>query len=96
MKLLYLCSPKLQTMTTVNNQEAIFNLDEIYKYKDLIDGSDRDIIKKIIFDSNEEAKKLHTEFLRLVTQEVDHKLNKEEFNVLKKQLIRQMNAHLGN
>ena len=39
-------------METINNKEAIFKLDEIYKYKDLIDISDRDVIKKIIFKNS--------------------------------------------
>jgi len=83
-------------METIDNRGAIIELDEIYKYKDLIEASDRDVIKKIIFDSNEASEKFHQEFLRLVTQEVNHQLNKEEFKVLKNQLIRQMEAHLGN
>ncbi len=81
-------------METINNKEAIFKLDEIYKYKDLIDSLDRDVIKQIIFDRDEKSEELHQEFLRLVTQEVDHKLNKEEFKVLKNQLIRQMKSYL--
>jgi len=40
-------------METIDNRGAIIELDEIYKYKDLIEASDRDVIKKIIFDSNE-------------------------------------------
>ena len=83
-------------METVDNKGHLFELDEIYKYKDLIESSDRDVIKKIIFSNSEEATAFHSEFLRLVTQEVDHKLNKEEFNVLKRQLIRQMEAYLEN
>jgi hypothetical protein len=50
-------------METIDNREAIFKLDEIYKYKDLIDSSDRDVIKRIIFDNTEESNKLNNEFL---------------------------------
>ncbi|MGB0887901.1 MAG: hypothetical protein ACPGSL_07245 [Vicingaceae bacterium] len=81
-------------MEVIDNKEALFFLDEVYKYKNLIDSSDRDLIKKIIFETSEEANKLHQEFIRLVTQEVDHKLNKKEFAVLKDQLIREINAYL--
>ncbi len=83
-------------METIDNRESLFELDEIYKYKDLIDSSDKDVIKKIIFDKDEEANRLHLEFIRLVTQEVDHKLNKAEFKVLKDKLIRDMTTYLGN
>tara|TARA_B100000809_G_scaffold242472_1_gene266584 strand:+ start:2049 stop:2300 length:252 start_codon:yes stop_codon:yes gene_type:complete len=83
-------------METVDNRDAIFKLEEIYKYKDLIESSDRDLIKSIIFKNGEESTKLHQEFLRLVGQEVDHKLNKEEFKVLKDQLMREMKKFLEN
>lgn len=83
-------------METIDNRGAIIELEEIYKYKDLILSSDRDVLKKIIFDRNEASEKFHQEFLSLVAQEVDHKLNKEEFKVLKDQLIKQMETHLGN
>ncbi|MFB0923987.1 MAG: hypothetical protein QMB65_01685 [Vicingaceae bacterium] len=82
-------------METVDNRDAIFKLEEIYKYKDLIESSDRDLIKSIIFDNTEGATKLHQEFLRLVGQELDHKLNKEEFKVLKDQLMREIKKFLG-
>jgi hypothetical protein len=83
-------------METVDNRDAIFKLEEIYKYKDLIESSDRDLIKSIIFDNTEGAGALHQDFLRLVAQEVDHKLNKAEFKVLKDQLMREMKKFSEN
>ncbi|MDG1477288.1 MAG: hypothetical protein P8Q14_09085, partial [Vicingaceae bacterium] len=76
-------------MRTVDNRSALFELNEIYKYKDLIELEDKEVIKKIICDVSESSNDLHNEFLRLVKQEVDHKLNKSEFKVLKDKLIRE-------
>ncbi len=82
-------------METIDNRSSIFELDEIYKYKDLIELEDKEIIKAIIFDLSDASVALHEEFLRLVAQEVDHKLNKDEFRVLKDKLMREMKAHLN-
>lgn len=83
-------------MDTIDNRSSIFELEEIYKYKDLIELEDKEIIKRIICDINEGSNDLHKEFLRLVAQEVDHKLNKSEFKVLKDKLIRDMKAYLNS
>jgi len=82
-------------MEAIDNRSSIFELEEIYKYKDLIELEDKVVIKAIICDTKESSKNLHKEFLRLVSQEVDHKLNKSEFKVLKDKLIRDMKADLG-
>ncbi len=81
-------------METIDNRASIFELEEIFKYKDLIEASDRDTIKQIIFNTKDESSVLHKEFLRLVAQEVDHKLNKAEFQVLKNKLISEMKQFL--
>jgi hypothetical protein len=82
-------------MDSVDNRGDIFELEEIFKYKDLIELEDKDIIKTIICNPSKESNSLHKEFLRLVTQEVDHKLTKEEFKVLKNKLIREMRAYIN-
>ena len=82
-------------MEAIDNRSSIFELEEIYKYKDLVELEDKVVIKAIICDVNESSNNLHKEFLRLVAQEVDHKLNKDEFKVLKDKLIREMKAHLS-
>ena len=81
-------------METVDNRSSLFELDEIYKYKDLITSEDKERIKTIICHSSTESNDFHKEFLRLVSQEVDHKLTKDEFRVLKDKLIRDINAYL--
>ncbi|MEJ6735707.1 MAG: hypothetical protein QNK84_01535 [Flavobacteriales bacterium] len=83
-------------METVDNRSSIFELEEIYKYKDLIELEDKETIKAIIFDTSELSNTLHNEFLRMVEQEVDHKLNKTEFKVLKDKLMRDMKAHIDS
>jgi len=87
---------KLIIMETTDNRASLFELEEIYKYTGLIDALDRDVIKKVIENQHEEANKFHKEFLRLVAQEVDHKLNKAEFTVLKNKLIKEIDAFLAN
>jgi len=81
-------------METIDNRESIFELEEIYKYKDLIEQEDKNIIKAIICNSSKESNALHKEFLRIVYQEVDHKLTKVEFKVLKTKLMKDMKAHI--
>lgn len=82
-------------METIDNRASIFELDEIYKYKDLIDISDKAILKEIICTGDEQSDNLYSEFLNLVAKEVDHELNKEEFSKLKNELIIDMKKHLG-
>ena len=74
----------------------LLELDEIYKYKDLIELDDKATIKAIICDTNANSNTLHEQFLNLVAQEVDHKLNKSEFKVLKDKLIVEMKAFLNS
>ena len=87
---------KNKTMEAVDNRKSIFELDEIYKYKDLIELDDKATIKAIICDTNANSNTLHEQFLNLVAQEVDHKLNKSEFKVLKDKLIVEMKAFLNS
>ena len=81
-------------METIDNRASLHELEEIYKYKDLIESSDRDIIKQIIFDVNEQSTSLYNEFLKLVADEIDHSINKAEFKVLKDSLIVKMTGYL--
>jgi len=81
-------------METVDNRASLIELDEIYKYKNLIELSDKDIIKKIIFKGDAKSKNLYSDFIKLVADEVDHQLNKAEFAEEKKRLIGKMKAYL--
>ena len=81
-------------MVKIDKRKSIYELDEIYKYKSLIERSDRDTIKEIIYCDDEESNSLHDEFIKLVTMEVNHELNKEEFYELKDELIIDMKKNL--
>jgi hypothetical protein len=81
-------------METIDNRASLTELDEIYKYKNLIELSDKDVIRKIIFKGDLRAKSLYDDFLKLVADEVDHLLNKAEFAEEKKKLIGKMKAYL--
>ncbi|MDG2226599.1 MAG: hypothetical protein P8L20_02590 [Flavobacteriales bacterium] len=81
-------------METVDNRASLIELDEIYKYKNLIELSDKDVIKKIIFKGDAKSKNLYSDFIKLVADEVDHQLNKVEFAEEKKRLIGKMKAYL--
>ena len=81
-------------METIDNRASIFELDEIYKYKDLIEATDQVIIKEIICADDEKSEHLHAEFLKLVAKEVDHELNKAQFTDLKDKLVAEMKQHL--
>jgi hypothetical protein len=81
-------------METIDNRASLTELDEIYKYKNLIELSDKDVIRKIIFKGDLRAKSLYDDFLKLVADEVDHQLNKTEFSEEKKMLIGKMKAYL--
>ena len=81
-------------MKTVDKRAVIFELNEIYKYKDLISKSDRDIIKAIIYKGDERANKFHEDFMNLVASEIDHSLNKVSFTELKDILINEMQQYL--
>jgi hypothetical protein len=83
-------------METVDNRASLFELKEIYKYKDLINASDMAVIKEVICKAGEESEELHQAFMKLVADEVDHQLNKAEFEVLKDKLISEMKAYLEN
>jgi len=82
-------------MIKVDKRSSIFELDEIFKYKSLIERTDRDVIKEIIYEDDEESIALYNEFLKLVAMEVDHELNKTQFYELKDELIIDMKKHLG-
>jgi hypothetical protein len=82
-------------METIDNRAKIFELEEIYKYKDLIEATDKSVIKEIICLGDEESKALHQDFIKLVALEVDHELTKDEFYDLKDELIYEMKQYLG-
>ena len=82
-------------METIDNRDRLFELDEIYKYKDLIDADDKLVIKEVICDLRPEAQDLHQNFLKLVADEVDHQLNKDGFNAKKEVLMNEMKSFLG-
>jgi hypothetical protein len=81
-------------METIDNRASLTELDEIYKYKNLIELSDKDVIRKIIFKGDVRSKSLYADFIKLVADEVDHLLNKAEFAEEKKKLIGKMKAYL--
>ena len=82
-------------MEAVDNRSKIFELDEIFKYKNLINNSDKQIIKEIICTNDDKSVDFYAEFINLVTKEVDHVLNKAEFEALKNKLIVEMKEHLN-
>jgi len=81
-------------METIDNRPKLYELDEIYKYKDLINTADKATIKQIIFKGDEKSTQLYNEFMKLVADEIDHQLNKDEFSEMKKVLIGKMKAYL--
>ncbi len=83
-------------MEVIDKRSNLFELDEIYKYKNLIDSSDRATIKEIIYADDEQSSLLYNDFIKLVADEVDHQLNKAEFSELKDKLIIKMKEHLQN
>ena len=82
-------------MEAIDNRSSLYELEEIFKYKDLIEASDRDVIKAIIFDREEESTVLYNKFLKLVADEVDHQLNKIEFATQKDKLVAEMKDYLA-
>ena len=83
-------------METIDNRASIFEINEIYKYKDLITSEDRNVIKAIIFKGDEQSLALHRRFMELVASEIDHTLNKTSFAELKDNLIIEMKQYLDN
>ncbi len=82
--------------TTVDKRAYLFELGEIYKFKDLIEISDKAIIKQIIIDGDNQSMAYYQEFIKLVAMEVAHELNKTEFNGLKDKLVANMKQYLEN
>lgn len=82
-------------METIDNRASLFELKEIFKYKDLIDANDMAVIKEVICKAEDQSDALHHEFLKLVADEVDHQLNKAEFTIKKDELITEMKAYLA-
>lgn len=80
--------------TVVDKSGYLFELGEIYKFKDLIEITDKAIIKEIIVDGGKQSMDYYNEFIRLVAMEVDHTLNKKQFYELKDKLIADMKKHL--
>ncbi len=81
-------------MIKVDKRSSIYELEEIYKYKSLIERADRDVIKQIIYNDDDRSTILYDRFLFLVAEEVDHKLNKPEFYELKNKLVVEMKQYL--
>ena len=86
----------ISQMEVIDNRASLFELDEIYKYKDLIEDGDMNVIKEVICKSDEKSDSLHQEFLKLVADEVDHSINKAEFALQKDKLIAKMEAYLAS
>lgn len=82
-------------MEVIDKQGALFEVDEIFKYKDLIDRADRDVIKAIINKDDDKSNEFYTRFMELVVKEVAHELNKTQFAELRDQLISEMKNHIG-
>ncbi len=82
-------------MEVLEKNEALFKVDEIFKYKDLIDREDREVIKAIINNNDENSTTFYNSFLELVVKEADHKLNKKEFAEHRDNLVTEMKKHLG-
>jgi hypothetical protein len=81
-------------MEIVDKRDSIFEINEIYKFKDLIDIADKNVIKEVIYDGDEKCLSFHQEFMKLVAMEIDHELNKTQFSKLKNQLISDMRRYL--
>ncbi len=81
-------------MDTIDHRARIFELDEIYKYKDLINTLDKSVIKQIILKNDKQSEILYEKFMQLVADEVDHQINKAEFQDLKDALIVKMSNYL--
>ena len=80
--------------TVVDKSAYFFELGEIYKFKDLIEITDKAIIKEIIVDGDKQSMTYYHEFIKLVAMEVDHTLNKKQFKDLKDKLIADMKKYL--
>ncbi len=80
--------------TVVDKTAYLFELGEIYKFKDLIEITDKAVIKEIIIDGDKQSMSFYHEFIKLVAMEVDHTLNKNQFRDLKNKLIAEMKKHL--
>jgi len=48
----YIYMTKNETMKTLDNRESIFELEEIYKYKDLIALEGKETIKSLLYRDN--------------------------------------------
>jgi hypothetical protein len=81
-------------MEAIDNRASLFELKEIYKYKDLIDANDMNVIKEVICKTDEQSDSLHQDFLKIVADEVDHSINKAEFTIQKGKLIAEMLVYL--
>lgn len=83
-------------MEVVNKKGSIFELEEIYKYKSLIDVKDKAVIKRVIIDGDEMCIAFYQDFMELVAKEVDHTLNKAQFKVAKDKLVAEMKVYLNS
>ena len=83
-------------MEVIDKTGALFQIDEIFKYKDLIDREDREVLKAIINKDDDKSVAFYNRFLEIVIDEADHKLNKTEFADLRNELVAEMKSHLGN
>jgi hypothetical protein len=83
-------------MEVVDKKGSLFELEEIYKYKSLIDVKDKAVIKRVIIDGDETCIAFYQDFMELVAKEVDHTLNKAQFKEQKDVLVGNMKAYLDN
>ncbi len=83
-------------MEVVNKKGSIFELEEIYKYKSLIDVKDKAVIKRVIIEDDETCIAFYQDFIELVAKEVDHTLNKAQFKTAKDKLVAEMKAYLNS
>jgi len=81
-------------MEAIDKRDRFYELEEIYKYKDLISLSDKNVLKLAIYDGDDKCTSFYNEFLKLVAKEYDHQLNKAEFAPLKEKLIQEIQEYI--
>lgn len=91
---IYTTNLKFLLMETIDKRGQIFEINEIYKFKSLLNIADRDVIKKIVYDGDEQCQELYNEFMMLVVMEEGHEINKVKFYALRDDLIGRMKNYL--
>jgi hypothetical protein len=74
-------------MEAIDNRASLFELKEIYKYKDLIDANDMNVIKEVICKTDEQSDSLHQDFLKIVADEVDHSITIQKGKLIAEMLV---------